>query len=181
MYGNHWCAALNTLFFATPGNRRLTDENLSTTFCVIEQSLNACWLVSASADALDLEALTLSHFLLGIAGSSLPTSANCDFDHRKRYARAHVHSDAIWSHWFKYYVPSLNRKTKWPSSSDREIQNGNLVWIVAPTSLTGYNLNARVLKLNLGSDAVACSTEIRTASGNLIHPVVKLGTVLFVS
>ena len=105
-------------FYAILGNRRLTDEIFSTTFCIVEQSLNARPLVPSSADVTKLDVLTPNHFLLGIAGSSLPLLANCDFDHRKRYPRAHVYSDAIWSRWLKEYVTSLNSKTKWPSLSN---------------------------------------------------------------
>ena len=46
------------VFYAVIGSRRLTDEILATTFCLVEQSLNARPLVPASADATDLDALT---------------------------------------------------------------------------------------------------------------------------
>ena len=65
-------------------------------------------LVPASADAIDLDVLTPSHFLLGIVGSSLPSTLSSNFDHRKRYARAQAYSHAIWTRWFKEYVPTLN-------------------------------------------------------------------------
>ena len=82
-------------FYAILGNRRLTDEILTTVFCLVKQSLNARPLVPASADAIDTDALTPNHFLLGTAGSSLPSHSNCDFDHRKRYARAQAYSEAV--------------------------------------------------------------------------------------
>ena len=104
-------------FYAILGDRRLTDEILTTVFCLVEQSLNARSLVPASADATDLDALTPNHFLLGTAGSSLLSHSNCDFDHRKRYARAQAYSDAIWNRWLNEYVPTLNRRSKWSSQS----------------------------------------------------------------
>ena len=136
-------------FYAKLGNRRLTDEILSTMFCLVEQSLNACPLVPASANATDLDALTPNHFLLGTAGSSLPSHSNCDFDHRKRYARAQTYSDAIWNIWLKEYVPTLNRRSKWSSQSDRQLKTGDLVWIVEPTSPRGYYTLARVVNSTL--------------------------------
>ena len=165
-------------FYAILGNRRLTDEILTTVFCLVEQSLNARPLVPASADATDLDALTPNHFLLGTAGSSLPSHSNCDFDHRKRYARAQAYSDAIWNRWLREYVPTLNRRSKWSSQSARQLKTGDLVWIVEPTSPRGYYPLARVVKLNFGSDAVARSAEVKTTSGNLVRPVVKLAPVL---
>ena len=165
-------------FYAIFGNRRLTDEILTTVFCPVEQSLNARPLVPASADATDMEALTPNHFLLGTASSSLPGHSNCDFDHRKRYARAQAYSDAIWSRWLKEYVPNLNRRANWSAQSDKQLKTGDLVWIVEATSPRGYYPLARIVKLHFGSDAVARSAEVRTTSGNLVRPVVKLGPVL---
>ena len=165
-------------FYAILGNRRLTDEILTTAFCLVEQSLNARPLVPASADATGLDALTPNHFLLGTAGSSLPSHSNCDFDHRKRYARAQAYSDAIWNRWLREYVPTLNRRSKWSSQSARQLKSGDLIWIVEPTSPRGYYPLARVVKLNFGSDAVARSAEVKTTSGNLVRPVVKLAPVL---
>ena len=69
-------------------NRRLTDKTLASTFFPVEQSLNAGTLVPASADATDLDVLTRNHFLVGTAGSSLPSISSSNFQHRKRYARA---------------------------------------------------------------------------------------------
>ena len=165
-------------FYAILGNRRLTDEILTTVFCLVEQSLNARPLIPASADATDLDALTPNHFLLGTAGSSLPSHSNCDFDHRKRYARAQAYSDAIWNRWLKEYVPTLNRRSKWCTQSNKQLKTGDLVWIVEPTNPRSYYPLARVIKLHFGSDAVARSAEVKTTSGNLVRPVVKLAPVL---
>ena len=46
-------------------NRSLTDEVLSTTMCLVEQTLNARPLTAVSDDPEDLTALTPIHFLLG--------------------------------------------------------------------------------------------------------------------
>ena len=165
-------------FYAILGNRRLTDEILATTFCLVEQSLNARPLVAASSDATDLDALTPNHFLLGCAGSVLPSHERAEVDHRKRYARAQAYSDAIWNRWLKEYVPSLNRRTKWSTQADRELKTGDLVWIIEPTSPRGHYPLARVVKLNFGGDAVARSAEVKTHTGSFVRPVVKLAPVL---
>ena len=100
----------------------------------------------------------LQNILLGTAGSSLPSHSNCDFDHRKRYARAQAYSDAIWNRWLKEYIPTLNRRSKWPTQSDSLLKTEDLVWIVEPTSPRGYYPLARL---------VARSAEVKTTSGNL--------------
>ena len=79
-------------FYAILHNRWLADEILSSTICIVEQSLNAQSLVRGTADATVIDPLTPNHCLLRIAALSLPSLANCDFDHRKRHARAHAYS-----------------------------------------------------------------------------------------
>ena len=122
------------VFYAVLGNRRLTDEILATTFCLVEQSLNSQPLVTASADATDLDALTPNHFLHGTSCSVLPSHQQADVDHHKRYARAQAYSDTVWSRWLRDYVPTLNRRSKSSSHSNRDLMIGDLVWIVEPTS-----------------------------------------------
>ena len=163
-------------FYAILGNTRLTDEILTTVFCLVEQSLNTRPLIPASADATDMDASTPNHFLLGTAGSSLPSHSNCDFDHRKQYARAQAYSDAIWSRWVKEYAPALNRRFKWSTQSDKQLKTGDLVWIVEAINPRGYYPLARVVKLHFGSDAIAQIAEVKTTSGN--RPVVKLAPVI---
>ena len=148
------------VFYAVLGNRRLTDEILATAFCLVEQSG------------------TPNHFLLGTSGSVLPSHQQADVDHRKRYARAQAYSDLIWSRWLREYVPTLNRRPKWPSHENKDLKTGDLVWIVEQTSPRRHYPLARVVKLNFGTDAITRSAEVRTASGNLVRLVVKLAPVL---
>ena len=166
------------VFYAILANRRLTDEILTTTFFLVEQSLNSRPLVPVSSDATNLDAMTPNHFLLGTTSSTLPSHQRADVDHRKRYARAQAYSDAIWYRWLRDYVPSLNRRTKWSAHSDRDMKTGDLVWIFEPTSPRGHYPLARVVKLNYGPDSVARSAELKTTTGNLVRPIVKLASVL---
>ena len=53
-------------------NRSLTDEVLSATMCLVEQTLNAGPLTAVSDDPEDLTALTPNHFLLGQENASAP-------------------------------------------------------------------------------------------------------------
>ena len=144
----------NTFFYAVLGNRRLTDEILIT-LCLVEQSLNTRPLVPASSDATDLDDLTLIHFLLGTAGSV-----------RLRWEPQ--------APWLKEYVPSLNKRSKWPNQPERQLNTGDLVWIIEPSSPRGHYPLARVTKLNFGSDAIARSAELNTNTGRFVRPVVKL-------
>ena len=140
--------------------------------------MNARPLVPASSDATDLDALTTNHFLLGTAGSVLPSHHRAEINHRKRYVRAQALSDAIRNRWLNEYVPSLNKRSKWHSQPERQLKTGDLVWIIEPSSSRGHYPLARVTKLNFGSDAIARSAELKTTTGRLVRPVVKLSPVL---
>ena len=58
--------------YAVLGNRSVTEDVLSTTMCLVEQTLNARPLTTVSSDAMDLEAITPNHFLLGNKNLCLP-------------------------------------------------------------------------------------------------------------
>ena len=51
--------------YAVLGNRSITEDVLSTTLCLVEQTLNARPLTAVSSDVNDLEFITPNHFLLG--------------------------------------------------------------------------------------------------------------------
>ena len=106
------------ILYTILGTRRLTDEVLSTTFCLVEHALNSRPLTPVSTNPSDLGALTLNHFL-GYQARSLPSIIGVDeFDHRTRYARAQSYANAIWSRWIKEYVPALNRRSKWQTPAE---------------------------------------------------------------
>ena len=80
------------------GTRRLTDEVLNTTFCLVEHALNSRPLTPVSADPFDIGPITPNHFLLGNQATGIPTIVGVDeFDHRRRYARAQSYANAIWT------------------------------------------------------------------------------------
>ena len=166
------------VFYAIIGSRKLTPEVLETTFCLVEQSLNARPITSVSASPDGFEVLTPNHFLLGRNGTSFPSlSFQEHFDHRKQYIRAQSYANAIWSRWLRDYVPALNKRSKWHSDSDVILKTGDLVWIVDERSPRGHYPLARIKTLNYGKDNIARSAVVTTRSGELTRPAVKLAPV----
>ena len=164
------------------GTRPLTDEVLNTTFCLVEYALNSRPLTPVSADPSDLGAITSNHFVLGNQATGIPSIVGVDeFDHRKRYALAQSYANAIWTSWLKEYVPALNRRSKWQTPAEEHLKVGDLVWIVVESNPRGYYPTARIEELRYGSDSVARSAVVRTSSGSLIHPLVKLVSILSTS
>ena len=65
--------------------RRLTDEVLHTTFCLVVNALNSRPLTPVSTDPCDLNALTPNDFILGEYSTGIPSVfGNNEFNHRKR-------------------------------------------------------------------------------------------------
>ena len=136
------------------GTRRLTDETLHTTFCLVENALNPRPLTPVSADPCDLNALTPNYFPIGEYFTGIPSIVgNNEFNHRKRYARVQSYAIAIWSRWIREYVPTLNRRSKWQTPAEQHLKTGDLVWIVEKTNPRGYYPTARIVELRYGSIA----------------------------
>ena len=161
------------------GNRRVTEEVLGTTLCLVEQSLNARPITAVSSDPLDLEALTPNHFIHDQRAASFPSLGfEENFDPKKRFARAQSYANAIWTRWMLEYVPSLNRRAKWHKQSDVKLKAGDLVWVIEPDTPRGHYPLARILRLHYGKDGCARSADIKTVTSELTRPTVKLAPVL---
>ena len=73
------------ILYTTLGTRRLMDEVVNTTFCLVEHAFNSRPLTPVSADPSDLGAITPNHFLLGYQATAIPSIVGVDeLDHRKR-------------------------------------------------------------------------------------------------
>ena len=117
--------------------------------------------------------------MLGCNRVTLPSSLlNTNVDFRKRYLKAQAYANAIWERWLRDYAPQLNKRSKWHRESHQCLKPRDLVWIMNPTSPQGYYPMARVTQLQYGDDGVARSAELKTPTGTIVRPVIKLIAVL---
>ena len=171
--------SVKRVLFDILGNRRVTEEILRTTLCLVEQSLNARPITAVSFNPLDLEALTPNHFILGQHAASFPSlSFEKNFDHKKRFDRAQSYANAIWTRWMREFIPSLNRRAKWHNQSEFKMKAGDLVWVIEPDTPRGHYPLARILKLHYGKDGCARSADIKTITSELTRPTVKLAPAI---
>ena len=75
------------------------------------------------------------------------------------------------------YVQTLNWRSKWQTPAEQHLKTVDLVWIVKETNPRGYYSIARIVQLRYGSDSVARSAVLRTSTGSLVRPLVKLEPV----
>ena len=166
--------------YAVLGNRSITEDVLSTTMCIVEQTMNARPLTSVSSDANDLEAFTPNHFLLGNKNICLPylPCAEEFVDPRKLFRQTQAYAYLIWDRFRKEYLPTLDNRQKWRSTTNENLKEGDLVWLIEDSDKQGYYKLGRVVETMEGSDGVIRSTKVRTNAGVYKRPVVKLAPVL---
>ena len=166
--------------YAVLGNRSVTKDVLSTTICLVEQRLKARPLTQVSSDATELEANTPNHFLLDNKNLCLPYLSGADqfVDHRKLFRQTQAYADLIWDRFRKEYLPTLNSRKKWQTTTDRGLQQCDLVWLVEDSGKRGYYNLGRITESFEDSDGVIRSATIRRKDGYYKRPVVKLAPVL---
>ena len=112
--------------FAIFEGRSLKDEILNTSFCLVEQTLNACPSTPVRGDPNVLEALTPNQLPLGrsdITFSFLPSKEPYTAL-RKRFRTAQVYSNIFWQRWTKEWYQQTffnlsERKFKKQNSSGK--------------------------------------------------------------
>ena len=161
------------------GNRSLTDEVLTTTMCLVKQTLNARPTTTASDDPEDLEALTPNHFILGRANVCIPFIPNAVYsNHRKMFRSCQAYADMIWQRWVIEYLPQNNVRSQC-NKSQTDIEVGDLVWLVEDNVKRSQYRKARIVEIYPGKDGVRKSALIKTFDGTLKRPVVKLAPLFF--
>ena len=166
--------------YAVLGYPSVTEDFLSTTMCPVEQTLNARPLTQVISDATILQAITPNHFLFGNKNLCLPYLSGAEqfVDHRKLFRQTQAYADLIWDRFRKEYLPTLNSRKKFQTTTDRSLQQGNLVWLVEDSDKRGYYDLVQITETFEGSDGVIRSATIPTKDGCYKRPVVKLAPVL---
>ena len=165
--------------YAVLGNRSVTEEVLSTTMCIVEQTLNARPFTPVSSDVNDLEALTPNHFLLGNRNVCLPylPCAEKIVDHRKPFRQTQAYANPISDKFRKEHLPTLNNRQKWRSTTLKPLKKSDLVWLIEDSDKRGYYNLGRVTETIDGSDGVIRSAIVQTNDGVYKRPVEKLAPV----
>ena len=166
--------------YAMLGNKSVTKDVISTTMCLVEQTLSARPLTPVSSDVNDLETLTLNHFLLGNRNLCVPYLPYADnFVHnRNLFRQTQAFANLIWDRFRKEYLPTLNNRPKWRSTANETLKEGDLVWLIKDNDKSECDNLGRVMKTIGGSDGKIPSAIFRTNYGVYKRPVVKRAPIL---
>ena len=169
----------NKAMYAVMGNRSVTEDALSTTMCIVEQTLNASPLSLVSSDINDLEALTPNHFLLGNKDVCLPypPCAEIFVHHRKLFRQTQAYANLGCDSVRKEHLPTLNNWQKWASTVNENLKEDNLVWLIEDSNKRGHYNRGRFTETMDGSDGVIRLAVVQINDGVYKRPVVKLAPV----
>ncbi|XP_063387436.1 uncharacterized protein LOC134673395 isoform X2 [Cydia fagiglandana] len=157
------------------GSQRLTFEEFYTILTQIEAMLNSRPLSPVSSDPNDLSVLTPGHFLTLEPLTILPESNMVDakLGTLQRWKLLQkIHQD-FWRKWHLEYLHTLQQRHKW-FDGQKNIVVGTLVLIVNEQCSPMKWKIGRVVQLHPGSDGICRVVTVRTESGELKRPIVKL-------
>lgn len=158
------------------GDQILSYEEMYTVLVQIEAVLNSRPLCPLSTDPNDLSVLTPGHFLTLAPISDIPEPdlSNVSLNRLSRWQLiTRLHQD-FWKRWHVEYLNTLQQRTKWFTPRDSQLSVGQLVLIRDEQLPPRRWRMARVIDVHLGKDGIARVATVRTVSGILQRPVVKL-------
>ena len=93
----------------------VTDEDLHTLLCEVEQIINNRPITQVSSDPSDMDALTPNQLVTMKADAQLPPGLFFADDNyaRRRWRMVQHLANLFWSRWLKEYVPLLQKRQKW--------------------------------------------------------------------
>lgn len=157
------------------GDQILTVEEFITLCCRIEAMLNSRPITPLSSDPGDLDVLTPGHFLIGGPLVSLPELDNTHHstNHLKRWQLLQAFAQHVWKRWHNEYLHHLQHRPKW-TKPQINLKQGDLVLIHDSNVPPLQWKMGRIVKTFPGEDNIVRVAEVRTKSGLITRPAVKL-------
>ena len=125
----------------------------------------------------DEEPLTPNHFLMRRRHFCLkPLANNRTRFSIKDFKESQTLLDHYWSRLLKEFVPELNRRTKWQQAK-AELKEDDVIWLYKDFTPRGIWPIGRIVKAHVSRDGVARSFDIKTSTGMVQRPAVRLGKV----
>ncbi|XP_075990301.1 uncharacterized protein LOC142985948 [Anticarsia gemmatalis] len=172
--GGLWEAAVKSFKFHLKrviGEQKLTYEEFSTLLIQIEACLNSRPLCALTDDPEDL---TPSHFL---TSGPLLTIIPTERDLRTRWCLTQKNIQDIWKRWSSEYLSQLTSRSKWKNSKEN-IKLDDVVPVHEENLPPGKWIMGRVTELHLDKDDFVRVVTLKTKSGYLKRPIIKLSKLV---
>lgn len=158
------------------GQQVLTFEELYTVLTQVEALLNSRPLGPVSNDPNDLLPLTPGHFLTlhPLSSPPDPDLSDLNINRLSRWQLVQRIVQDLWKRFSHEYLHTLQQRSKWHNKASIDILPGTLV-LVKDNNLPPLKwLMGRIVETHPGTDGVVRVATLRTASGILKRPLVKL-------
>ncbi|XP_058445267.1 uncharacterized protein LOC131426502 [Malaya genurostris] len=158
--------------------RTPNDELLKNMLTEVEFIVNSRPLTELPLDNELSTALTPNHFLLGSSDGTKPPIAFDDSRYalKNTWTTSQVYANRFWRRWITEYLPSLTRRTKW-FNHVKPIAEGDIVVIVDEALPRNCWPKGRVVRAIQSTDGQVRRALVRTATGVLERPTVKLAVL----
>ncbi len=175
-FGGLWEAAIKSAkhhLIRIVGPTKLYYEEMYTVLVKIEALLNSRPLVPESDDVEDTTAITPGHFLIGRPLNALAEPVYDQLTNRlDRWQMIQRMSQHFWKKWSQEYLTALQRRTI--KAERAAIEIGQLVVVKEDNSPPLQWLLGRVTDVKKGQDGLVRVVSLRTKSGSVERPVVKI-------
>ncbi|XP_054266949.1 uncharacterized protein LOC128989110 [Macrosteles quadrilineatus] len=177
-FGGIWEAAVKSAKYhlrRVIGIQIFTFEELSTLFAEVEAVMNSRPLSPLSPDPNENNVLTPGHFLIGEALTAVPSPDVTDIKLNRltRWQLVQQATQHFWRRWSSEYLHNLQQRGKW-TQHIQNLQVGDLVLIKDPNLPPLYWPTGQIVAVHPGKDHTVRVVTLRTSSGQLTRPVVKL-------
>lgn len=161
------------------GQSTLTLEEFGTLLCCVEGILNSRPLCALSSNSDDLNALTPGHFLIGCPINSVPEPDVSDIkiNRLSRWQRVQQIHQHFWKRWQAEYLSTLQQRFKWVQKR-ANFQKDDLVLVHDEQLPPAKWKLGRIVDVHPGADLLVRVVTVRTMSGELKRPIVKLSPLL---
>jgi hypothetical protein len=177
-FGGIWEAGVKSIkyhLYRIMGSHRLNYEEMTTLCTQIEACLNSRPITATSSDPNDFTALTPGHFLIGSSLNAIPEPNLLDLKVNRldRWQFLQSLNQHFWKRWSSEFLTRLQQRPKW-MQVNKNINVGDLV-IIKDDRYPPQEWNlGRVMHLYPGADDIVRVVTVRTATGELKRPIVKL-------
>jgi len=174
--GGLWEAAVKsfkTLFVRTVGSHRFSFEEFTTLLTRIESVLNSRPISALSNDPNDLVPLTAGHFLRGGPLLSIPEPPKENLSVLNRWEKLKALHHHFSRRWKGEYLHELQKRRKWHQPGQPVLKN-DLVVIKDDNLPPNEWRIGRITDLHHGRDGRIRVVTIKTSTGSLVRPIVKI-------
>nr|XP_044249375.1 uncharacterized protein LOC123002811 [Drosophila takahashii] len=168
--------SVKSILFEILEEKHVQEPVLRAALARIENTLNSRPLTYVPLETPEADALTPNHFLRG-ASSAMVVKDGSNTNGillGKSFRIAGQIADSFKKRWLREYLPCLTQRAKWHGPPNNPICIGDVVIMVDESNPKVQWKKGVIMDLRVAKDGIARSAVIRTATGLLTRPIVKL-------